>query len=136
MRELKFRVWDKVSGCMRDSVLAVYFFEGTEQSSADVDSEHGVLHFEDRYVLLQYIGLKDVNGKEIYEGDITSDGEEIIFGKIGYDGSWNGLTGFYFRERGRGSEEDEFIELDYYNDPTKIEIVGNIYENPELLEKK
>ena len=79
----------------------------------------------------EYTGLKDKNGKEIYEGDIIKN-----------EHSWNKITQVIF---------GEFIADDtYYGCPcafvtsdedcnqlsSRIEIIGNIYENPELLEDK
>jgi len=86
----------------------------------------------------QFTGLLDKNGKEIYEGDIVRHDVDSVdaveFGNIGYDGSRNGLTGFGFT--GHYKEEKKFLELDYYNEPDTIEVIGNIYENSELLEVK
>lgn len=82
----------------------------------------------------QFTGLKDKNGKEIFEGDITSPGGVVVFGKIGYDSSWNGLTGFYFK--GNYDAEEDFYELQYHFIPDEIEVIGNIHDNPELLESE
>lgn len=73
----------------------------------------------------QYTGLKDENGKKIFEGDIV---ERFWFGKmciyqISYD---NGLASFI------GQASIKFTTFDY--DSAEFEIIGNIHDNPELLE--
>jgi uncharacterized phage protein (TIGR01671 family) len=82
----------------------------------------------------QFVGLHDMMGEEIYEGDIVRYNGNcisvIIFGNIGYDSARNGLTGF-----GYGSHYDEeydFIELHYGDDPHEIEVIGNIHEQTEM----
>ena len=77
-------------------------------------------------ILMQYTGLKDKNGKEIYEGDIIreSDGDGgYIYAKVVYY-----KDGFMGKEKGF---EPEYPISDFKNE---TEVIGNIYENPELLE--
>jgi len=75
------------------------------------------------YILMQYTGLKDKNGKEIYEGDVLMRGEKgegDITGEVVYHHS-----GFFMEfEKGK--------RMSVYED---FEVIGNIYENPELVEK-
>lgn len=83
------------------------------------------------YNLMQYTGLKDKNGKEIYEGDIIKicaeglGGEAI--GKIVYD-----EYDLAFELR---NEAEELSECLWYENQ-QIEVIGNIYDNLELLEEK
>lgn len=79
--------------------------------------------------LMQYTGLKDKNGKEIYEGDIVSfnlksdnEGQPNIIGYIEYQTTFSGYKIMSFK----GS-----FALDY--NIKDIEVIGNIYENSELL---
>jgi uncharacterized phage protein (TIGR01671 family) len=76
----------------------------------------------------QYTGLKDKNGKEIYEGDICNCREYECFGKI----EWNeDNAGFYFYVVVEGGGFDEECLYEYADE---LEVIGNIYDNPELLE--
>jgi uncharacterized phage protein (TIGR01671 family) len=120
VREIKFRVFvDR--GHIKDSYF--HYFSSLE---CMIDWYHGSLSSE-RYDEInsaqQYTGLKDKNGKEIYEGDIcrlTDEhwSEQILIGEVKYS---NGT--FYITN----SPEE------YNWDPdTELEVIGNIYENPEF----
>lgn len=81
----------------------------------------------------QFTGITDKNGVEVYEGDVVSDGYfkgEIVFGKIGYDGKYNGFTGFALKKW--YDDGSNCYELDYIFNPNDMEVLGNLYENPEL----
>lgn len=83
----------------------------------------------------QYTGLHDKNGKEIYEGDILlADEEYVDEGELYLEVKWNDAqTGFYLYDTKYDfdcdREEFELIDKSY-------QVIGNIYENPELLEVK
>jgi uncharacterized phage protein (TIGR01671 family) len=124
MIAIKFRVFDKISKQMyRWSQIASI-------SLVDFEFEH--------YYLTQFTGLKDKNGKEIYIGDIlaTSNSDET------YD-IWNKETygysvveadkeslGFNFTNWSVDNEED--FDKSVYS-LMFVEVVGNIFENPELI---
>lgn len=77
---------------------------------------------------MQYTGLKDKNNKEIYEGDILTDGEFIAevawgIGKAGFI-----LTG--------GQHSMAMAEGIFEQIVNTCEVIGNLYENPELIENK
>jgi len=72
-------------------------------------------------VLMQYTGLKDKNGKEIYEGDITS----LHCGVVTFD---EGSFGIEYKDR---FDEATSCELIFQN--KHVEVIGNVFDNPELI---
>lgn len=124
MREIKFRIWCKQNETMK-TVSKIGFDEGKLWYVEDEDHETQPPYFEDDddWVLMQYTGLKDKNGKEIFEGD-------IVTGK-GIQGVIKWIPehcGFLIHE------EIGYTFINAGNAPeTNYEIIGNIYENPELL---
>jgi len=130
MREIKFRAWNKKEKFMgepfRITELKDLFSQYTSQKEYFVPE---VLDFDD-CILMQFIGLKDKNGKEIYNDFIVKykdeHGEEQIGVVIdlGYK---------IYIEAVLGDEEGN-QDLELHPDYCKeIEVIGNIYENPELL---
>lgn len=119
MREIKFRAWDKHEKKM---ILDI-------QECQRMYSDYGLclidyLEGEKFYEVMQYTGLKDKNGKEIYDGDLLK-----WYGRISpvkYEGSSFGYNPFGGPDK---------VLISYCKEPD-IEIVGNIYENPELIDKK
>lgn len=118
MRELKFRAWDDVEKRM--------YYGNTEQFDDMLGFRFQ--HFEtDKPVYMQYTDLKDKNGREIYEGDIVKANLrffDIVDQKcrvIFHNGSFGLQYGYSL---------DYFKPLAPWDD---IEVIGNIYENPELL---
>jgi uncharacterized phage protein (TIGR01671 family) len=121
----KFRAWDKPSDIFPDGCMT-YF--NIHKGIGDVD------------IIMQCTGLKDKNDKLIYEGDIfyyTGEDNLLRVCKIGY---CNDKMGFEPIQICEGDEDPLWAFVDgweTYETPkylSTIKIVGNIYENPELLE--
>lgn len=116
MREVKFRVWCKEGPSMLNWDYLI-------NEPDFVDFMKGA-HIEDAYYsrLMQYTGLKDKNGKEIYEGDVI-----LVF-------EWNRKYKVVF-ERGmfKASGSTTFSLATATNGELSCQVIGNIYENPELL---
>jgi uncharacterized phage protein (TIGR01671 family) len=134
MREIKFRAWDKKEKKMYYDVQDTYDFM-INNGGCFEESFKDVLEY-DNYVVMQYTNCYDINGKEIYEGDIIRlegvDDREIgstweHIGKIVY--KRGAFFVCYFDYYADGDEElicDAQVEFGT--------VIGNVYENKELLE--
>jgi uncharacterized phage protein (TIGR01671 family) len=142
-RQIKFRIWDKQNKKWIENSSSLYCFSRwticpftgnvadyvgdyncdhfTSTPAADYYWEDGKLIKEPRYVIQQYTGLKDKNGKEIYEGDILTCkyADQEVTEAISYSEDYSSFThGEHVLWRGWIGE---------------AEIIGNIMQNPELI---
>lgn len=109
MREIKFRAWNGGEMIRMEGISWSMFWDEVDQDHTDS-------------VLMQFTGLKDKNDKEIYEGDLVRSYNEIqkvVWSKAG--------ANFLLRNK-KGSPR-------YFACRKRriVEVVGNIYETPELL---
>jgi len=143
MREIKFRAWSKEFRKMVDLQAITPLALSIEPEL--VGARIGVyVPDDDRLQIMQFTGLHDKNGAEIYEGDIvkTHFADEDLVGSIKYSEKW---AKFYFgviNKYGCGVALDpESVFYWYYAEDDEgttsiAEIIGNIYENPELTTTK
>lgn len=119
MREIKFRVWDSREKKMAHK-LKLDWMGGTPELNDAIATIQ-----RENVVLMQFTGLRDRNRKEIYEGDVVSgayyQGRTVV--------EWVGDHGWTVKSYHMDAEG----KIGSY--PTAfIEVIGNIYENPELLQ--
>jgi uncharacterized phage protein (TIGR01671 family) len=136
-REIKFRTWDAQNKefsewTNRDPFFStshgnIFFWERNRKEDGSYDGDSVLEDLGGRFILQQFTGMFDKNGKEIYEGDILK-----VQG-------WRGSTGVAVVEWREIEASDDagfnsvgFRRFDEYGEP---EVIGNIFQNPELLKK-
>lgn len=143
MRDIKFRAWDRKYKKMHYKVCigntdenddnytahSVYLHPG--DTDYRIDPPGRWMNFDEHsdYVIMQYIGLKDKNGKEIYKSDVVLwDGRKAVI-------EWlPRMAGYYAMWKGEGVHFHDMQEiLPSHGGLRHIEVIGNIHENPELL---
>jgi uncharacterized phage protein (TIGR01671 family) len=136
MRTVKFR--GKVDG-------AWWYFVASDANEGEWSQFWGLV---ERKTVGQWIGLLDVNGKEVYEGDILS-GQLYRYGYElnGWNKAFTGVVQWVQRDQLCGfcliDKEENYLELlyathrneDFNGETLLLEIIGNIHDNPELVER-
>jgi uncharacterized phage protein (TIGR01671 family) len=111
MREIKFRAWTGsdwfVQGEPDIETIGSFFF-----------------HVDDKWPLMQFTGLKDKNGKEIFEGDVV----QAV--SVRWQIAWSDASHQWY---GKGLSGHDDVPLDLIQHSEHFLVIGNIYENPELL---
>lgn len=131
----RFRAWDVLAEKMIDEILMISFVRKEIIGKFSDGSTSVPLKFEDErngedVILMQSTGLRDKNGKEIFEGDILDyKGRKAL---VRWHGSHASFIYRFVDELQKRNTEWKPLYLAYM----KCEIIGNIYENPELLEDK
>jgi uncharacterized phage protein (TIGR01671 family) len=127
-REIKFRVWHKGEMFLTNAIMnasARYYIRDAQGISPHAD----VYYEQADAPIMQFTGLLDKNGKEIYEGDIIKYFQP-------YSNKWDThivlwdekFAGFgMFEYNNEWCKESDWLKI------KEIEIIGNIYENPELI---
>lgn len=158
MKEIMFRAWDKAEQLMYD-VSELHFCMGPKLDGKGIKFYGpgvGQGWIDEFIILMQYTGLKDKNGKEIYEGDVIKQEYTAII-KTDYDPVSYGLIdqeteeghhigevviiaskGVCIRKPLRYSLEDDKTEIsNQYKNVAgyRCEVIGNVYDNPDLIQK-
>ena len=125
-RKIKFRAWDNENKYMITSKQGIFTalrnsMNITVQDNGYYNNGDLLKPNKEKYTLMQYTGLKDKNGVEIYEDDIVKyEGEDTSY-VVMFD-----PTGYWCLD-GNGARNSEML---YYEDVFKyLEVIGNIYEN-------
>ena len=145
MREIKFRIWDMDRKVMLGSQRVIFYDEDFYENFRDF--EDGILI--ENIVVMQSTGLIDKHGFEIYEGDIVRDSKVVDdisivrFGEFGVPNfeklEYQDIAlGFYFEDASEYKDVSPFNMTIPLNScrAEDVEIIGNIYQNKELLESK
>ena len=134
-RVLKFRVWigDRMEYNVTTGKFGTFYVnpgpkgDGLDEHDSACLSPFNTIYHKNIPVM-QFTGLLDKNGKEIYEGDIVQwpKGQSYLKGKVYYEGASFEVENFYMTSFD--------IVSDAFGEGLRLlEIIGNIYENPELL---
>lgn len=124
----KYRAWIKTENCFADYIESIRFYINEIDLCWGGICESDCFDFKD-IILMQSTGLKDKNGKEVFVGDIikcTRGCLHEVYIEKEYGGTYcGGMPAVYLKDLREGYAWTEHEE-----------IIGNIYENPELLEEK
>lgn len=125
MREIKFRAWNKKTSKIVD------LYSITPLATDPNFNQDGLfIPFDEDYILMQYIGRKDKNGREIFEGDIIKNYYNYYDEK---EKKWIPVTenmSIIWNEHWCQFSFNSNRAVDHWGE---MEVIGNIYENPELL---
>jgi len=157
MRDIKFRAWNKVHKCMDD----FFFIQSNgvihESANKTYDTPNTEIEESPNLIIMQYTGLKDKNGVEIYEGDVLNFDWRLQETNELYASDYENIKGLVLFENSKfivryfnksmsfdlsginqatferfWRETYVFAKDDYFK-MSGFEVVGNIYQNPELI---
>ena len=129
MREIKFRNWDSKTKIMHTAGimnLKGQILDQRVEYNKYCCEEQIISHIEKHQIIMQFTGLHDKNGKEIFEGDIVN------FKDLEHNEGWKKAKIIYKEFGTRFVAMTEYGECQFYGDKY-TEVIGNIYENGDLL---
>ena len=131
-REIKFRAWDKTENVMSYSDVEMF------DDMVGFRFGHFGINVDtvDDINLMQFTGLHDKNGREIYEGDII--GVEFMRRPFNLKGQWgrkrdNEIFEVVYSDAWGAFGGTEGGAIFFFHDMEEIKVIGNIYENPDYL---
>ena len=141
-RVIKFRAWDKrlkawlfngepfypFGEVMTFDLIDQYCLESKDKTKGETSLER-----KNDIEIVEFTGLHDKNGKEIYEGDIDKGSRVVKFGEFSYLNGEDHYSRDVYEDGYGYYTEDKYLRQ-YKINENSLEIIGNIYENPELLE--
>ena len=127
----KFRVWNEKTESFIDYGDLMLDLKNGKVYSGDVGIPEYTIDVTNQVILMQYTGCRDKNGIEIYEGDVIKDKYDKIWLVQWYVGAFV-ITNKIPDSDGQTSTYSHFSNLS--NHHFYFEVIGNIWENPELLE--
>lgn len=125
-REIKFRVWRPFKKAIEPVTLLMWGDIITNGALRQICTPESDLDATSQVVLMQFAGLLDKNGNEIYEGDVISHSSELLM-QVVYE-----INAFKFIGI---KDKEQKISL-ITNDNEYVEILGNIYEHPHLTSRE
>lgn len=128
MREIKFRAWDKKGNQMINYISSINFknqnfIDIVSEYDLDVHNGENLGHYgrhTSEIEIMQFTGLKDKTGRDIYEGDIVNFGEGV---NLPIEWAWNSYN----------FHNNSDWDITNHDPEKEFQIIGNIYENPELI---
>lgn len=135
MREIKFRAWDERAELMHEDFRYIksgdegndwIIFTSKRQTLQEKHHPFENPYFQEQFKIMQYTGLKDANGVEIYEGDFVEDHNGV--GIVEYDEKYAAFRVGYGAGIGKW-----FYDYNLKGERESIKVVGNIYQGKEIL---
>lgn len=126
MRDIKFRAWtgSQMEYSVMAGFLGAFYVRGIDESDTASMSPFNTI-YSDQTPVMQYTGLEDKGGVDIYESDILAGGDTVPGEVVFCDGS-------YRLHQGENNTTDSVL-VQWRTE--RLQVIGNRHQNPELLEK-